>query len=324
MFDILGVIVLLLLAALGSWLALRAARAQSRVVKWIGLPLSALVALAGAVLLVVALAGIYKVNFPPNKGTASGIKVAGTPEQVARGARFAGFCAGCHSPDGKPPLAGQDFTKGGPPFGTLWAPNLTRAGEISEWSDGEIIRAIREGVHQSGRSLVVMPSEVLHNLSDADVEAIVAYLRAQPAVAPRSPATRLNLLAAVLIGAGVAPISAQPPITHPITAPAEGVSTEYGRYLVSILACRLCHGENLTGGKVRRPGPPAGPDLTGFLAKWTAEEFSRTLRTGVDPYRHELTGGMPWKAISSFASDADLEAIYTYLHGLPPTSRPSR
>src|SRR5258706_439179 len=99
--------------------------------------------------------------------------------------------------------------KGGPPFGTLWAPNLTQAGEISEWSDGEVIRAIREGVHKSGRALVVMPSEVFHNLSDADVEAIVAYLRSEPAVAPRNPATRLNILAAALIGAGVFTTSAQ-------------------------------------------------------------------------------------------------------------------
>ncbi len=324
MFDVLGVTALLLLAALGSWLALRAARARSRLVKWVGLPLSALLALAGAVALVVVLAGFYKVNFPPYKGTVTGIKVAGTPEQIARGARFAGICAGCHSPDEKPPLAGRDFMKGGPPFGTLWAPNLTQAGEISEWSDGEVIRAIREGVHQSGRALVAMPSGVFHNLSDQDVEAIVAYLRAQAAVAPRNPATRLNVLAALLVGSGVASTSAQPPITQPVVAPAEGVSAEYGRYLVSILACRLCHGENLTGGNAGGPGPPGGPDLTIYLAKWTAEEFSRTLRTGVDPYGHKLTGNMPWKGISAFASDADLEAIYTYLHGLPPASRTSR
>ncbi len=73
--------------------------------------------------------------------------------------------------------------------------------------------------------------------------------------------------ARLFIGAGLAPTSAQPPITQPIVAPAEGASADYGQYLVSILGCRLCHGENLTGGKVGGPGPPAGPNLTGVPHK---------------------------------------------------------
>jgi mono/diheme cytochrome c family protein len=215
-------------------------------------------------------------------------------------------------------LVGSNFSAGGPSFGTLWAPNLTRAGEIEGWSDGEVIRAIREGVHKTGRALVIMPSEVFRHLSDVDVEAIVAYLRSQPAVEPNTPSTKLNVLAAFLIGAGVAPTSAQPPITHRIVVPAEGISAEHGKYLVSILGCRLCHGENLTGGKSGGPGPPAGPNLTLILTKWGVEDFIHTLRTGVDPYKHTLAEGMPWKAISAFASDTDLKAMYVYLHGLTP------
>jgi cytochrome c553 len=211
---------------------------------------------------------------------------------------------------------GSNFLIGGPPVGTLWATNLTRAGELNNWSDGEIIRAIREGVHKTGRALVIMPSEVFHNLSDVDVEAIVAYLRSQPEVEPNTPPTKLNVLAAFLFGAGVARTSAQPPITHPIIAPAEGASAEYGTYLVSILGCRRCHGEDLTGSKSRGADPRAGPNLTLILTKWGVEDFIHTFRTGVDPYHHTLTEGMPWQAISAFASDADLTAMYMYLHGL--------
>jgi mono/diheme cytochrome c family protein len=221
-------------------------------------------------------------------------------------------------------LVGSNFTLEGPPFGTLWAPNLTRAGEIEHWTDGEIIRAIREGVHQTGRALVIMPSEVFRHLSDVDVEAIVAYLRSQPAVEPNTPPTRLNVLAALLLGAGIASTSAQPPITQPIVAPAEAISVEHGEYLISTLGCQLCHGENLTGGKVGGPGPPAGPNLTVLLTKWDVEDFIRTLRTGVDPYKHTLTARMPWKAISAFASDTDLQAMYLYLHGLTPMNGPAR
>ena len=63
--------------------------------------------------------------------------------------------------------------------------------------------------------------------------------------------------------------------------------------------------------------PPGGPNLTLILPRWGAEDFIHTLRTGVNPYGHTLAEGMPWKQISSFASDEDLKAIYT-LHGLTP------
>jgi mono/diheme cytochrome c family protein len=145
MFDFLGVTVLVSLAALGTWLAMRARRAQNRVAKWVGLVLSSLLATISTLAVGVALIGFDKLNFPPHRPAVTDLKVAGSPEQVARGARFGELCAACHSPDGNVPLAGQDFFKEGPPFGTLYAPNLTPAGEIKDWSDGEIVRAIREG-----------------------------------------------------------------------------------------------------------------------------------------------------------------------------------
>ena len=324
MFDILGVTVLLALATLGAWLAIRARRAQNRGLKWVGLVLSSLLALACTVVIGVALVGFYRITFPSHRPPVTDLKVAGTPDQVGRGARFSVLCPLCHSPTGKAPLVGQNFASGGPPVGTLYASNLTPAGEIKDWSDGEIIRAIREGVHKSGRSLIIMPAEAFRHLSDGDVQAIVAYLRSQPAVGPNTPPAKLNVIGALFIGAGLPLISAQPPITQPIVAPAEGVSADYGRYLVSILGCGLCHGENLRGRKSGGPGPPAGPNLTLILPPWSVEDFIHTLRTGVDPYHHTLAEGMPWKEISTFASDDDLTAIYTYLHGLAPMEGPTK
>ena len=46
MFDFLGVTTLVLLASSGTWVALRARRAENRVVKWAGLILSTLFMLA--------------------------------------------------------------------------------------------------------------------------------------------------------------------------------------------------------------------------------------------------------------------------------------
>jgi mono/diheme cytochrome c family protein len=318
MFDAAGMTGLFSIGALGAWLAVRARRVRNRVGRWAGLVLSSLLSLAAILFAAVALIGFSKIDFPPGRPKAADIKVAGTPDQVARGARLAVLCPLCHSPSGQAPLVGMDFSKGGPPVGTIFAPNLTPAGEIRNWSDGELIRAIREGVHKTGRALVIMPSEVFHNLSDADVEAIVAYLRAQPAAGSESPPARLNVLAAALIGAGFASTSAQQPITQPVVAPPEGTSAEYGTYLVAILGCRLCHGENLAGRPGGGPGPPAGPNLTVLLPKWSLDDFLKTFRTGVDPYNHTLTTSMPWKEISAFARDDDLKAIYAYLHGLTP------
>ena len=107
-------------------------------------------------------------------------------------------------------------------------------------------------------------------------------------------------------------------------APAEGTSADYGKYLVSVVGCHTCHGEHLAGRKQVGPGPPSGPNLTMIVPKWSREDFVKTLRTGVDPYNHTLLPGMPWKAISAFARDEDLEAIYAYLRGLTPVEGPDK
>ena len=44
----------------------------------------------------------------------------------------------------------------------------------------------------------------------------------------------------------------------------------------------------------------------------------RSLRTGVDPYGHELGKQMPWQPIGKM-SDDELRAIFEYLAQLPKT-----
>jgi cytochrome c553 len=180
--NIVGLLILIALVVLFAWLTQRAWGSKHKILKWPALILMGLLTLVFALVTMVGAMGTFKLYAPASNPVAN-IKVAGTPEQIARGAKFAGLCAGCHSTAAKPPLDGSkdDFLSGpdAPPVGSLYAPNLTPAGEIKDWSDGEIIRAIREGVHKSGRPLVIMPSEEFRNLSDADVQSIVAYLRSQ-------------------------------------------------------------------------------------------------------------------------------------------------
>jgi mono/diheme cytochrome c family protein len=74
--------------------------------------------------------------------------------------------------------------------GVVYPPNLTPDPEtgLGKWTDQEIAAAIRSGVrrHGSGK-LIAMSWPLYQGMSDADVDAIVAYLRAIPAVRHRAP-----------------------------------------------------------------------------------------------------------------------------------------
>jgi len=99
-------------------------------------------------------------------------------------------CANCHTP--RAPdfslMPGMDFAGGfkivDPAF-TVYSANITPDKEtgIGNWTDEEIIRAIREGKDKDGKIIFPpMPVPTYNNMSDADVKAIVAYLRTVPAI----------------------------------------------------------------------------------------------------------------------------------------------
>jgi len=332
MFDIAGVAILVILIVVFGFLTVRATRAKTRWLKWIGVLLSGLLTLIPAALLVLALIGFYKLNKRYDNPVEE-IQVAGTVDQIARGEKLANVCVSCHTPSAELPLSGNNFAVKFefPPFGTLYAPNLTPSGDIQDWTDGEVVRAIREGVYKNGRSLLVMPSANFRNMSDEDVQALVAYLRSQPAVGGSSPDTRFNILGAIFTNI-LDFRTAQQPVGH-VAAPQPG-TTEYGKYLVDIIGCRDCHGAQLQGRvENSQPGPPAGPNLTQIVPKWTEEEFMTYFNTGTMPGGAQvpiltLNSGfseprMPWPMVRAAVTDDDLHAIYIYLHNLPPVEGPA-
>jgi hypothetical protein len=201
--NTIAILVLVALLALFAWLTRRTWRARNTILKWVGAVLAGLVTVILVLVTVVVVIGFYKLYAPVGYPVAN-VRVQATPEQIARGEKFAPVCAGCHSAIAQLPLDGgnDNFVDG---LGTLVAPNLTPAGPLKDWSDGEIIRAIREGVHQTGRALIVMPSEIFRYFSDADVQTVVAYLRSQPAVNHDTPPSGLGPIAMILIGAGIFP-----------------------------------------------------------------------------------------------------------------------
>ena len=93
------------------------------------------------------------------------------------------------------------------PVGSFVSSNLTPAGRLKHWSDGEIFRAIRNGVDANGRWLIVMSYTNAGKLSDDDTQALIAYIRSQPATGEQTanPPDQLNLLGAIMLGAGHAP-----------------------------------------------------------------------------------------------------------------------
>jgi mono/diheme cytochrome c family protein len=319
MFDLTGMLILAAVAALFFFAAKRASRIRHGVLRWLALGPSIFLASIAVALIVCGAIGFRILNSTGSHPIDANLKVEATPERLARGEQLSAICGECHSTKLGGPLVGRNFFEGGgPPVGTLYAPNLTPAGEISEWTDGEVIRAIREGVHQDGRALIIMPTKSFHNMSDDDVQSVVAYLRSQPSAGKRSPAAKLNVVGALFFGLGIAETSVQPAITHPVVAPPRGDDATHGKYLLSIANCTECHGEDLRGRAPKGPGPPAAPNMIAIVSTWNADGFVKTFRTGTDPGGHKITREMPWQSIARFASDDDLKAIYAYLRSLNP------
>jgi hypothetical protein len=155
--QIVQIVVALVLAVGAAWLALRAWRSRrGALVRWPGSILAGLLTLVLGLIVIVSSIGFSKVH-AKHDNPIQNVQVASSADQIARGERMAHLCQGCHSVSSNLPLNGGDENFGGP-FGTLYPPNLTPGGPLRDWSDGEVIRAIRQGIHKDGRALVVMPA----------------------------------------------------------------------------------------------------------------------------------------------------------------------
>ena len=233
-------------------------------------------------------------------------------------------CVGCHSINDSLPLAGSDINflhePGRPTLGVLTAPNLTPGGPLADASDAELGRAIREGLGRDGRPLLGMPAGDFHGLSDRDLAALIACLRAQPAVARATPPRRLSPLAYVLLGARSIETSRQPAVAGAITAPREGPTPDYGAYLTAYLGCADCHGADFRGG--RNPLAPRGPDLRPIVTRAAPETFRRALQEGVGRDGHALDPTlMPWPVFRRLRAH-EVAAVHQWLRRQTGAVRP--
>jgi mono/diheme cytochrome c family protein len=223
------------------------------------------------------------------------------------------------------------------PAGIIVATNITPDPEtgIGNWTDEQIETAMRTGATPDGRQLIpIMPYTAYNQMSDADMEAIIAYLRTIPPIENDVLANRT---------ANTEELSPIPAPDGPITAPDENAQTAYGEYLVRhVMACSDCHtpidpdtgqpmmDRFLSGGQPFE-GPwgivysaNLTPDEETGLGAWTETEIKRAFLSGVriDGRRLVL---MPWEYYASLsATDADAAASYlknglTAVHQEVPT-----
>ncbi|MEA3246260.1 MAG: c-type cytochrome [Gemmatimonadota bacterium] len=233
-----------------------------------------------------------------------------------------GKCTLCHGEDLGGKVMGDDFA-----FGRLVAPNLTagNGGVLGRDDNATIARAIREGVRRDGTPLIFMPSNLYHPMSDADVGAIIAYLRSRPRVDRALPGSRIGPVARAVSLFTEFPLIPARDIDRSVTPPREvpvEASAHYGKYLMQIGLCTGCHRPNLSGGS----GPngrssnltPAG------IGSWTEADFTHALREGRRLVGAPLDSAvMPWP-LAGKMTDFELHAVWLYLKSLPPQTYGTR
>lgn len=305
------------------------------------------VLIAIPVLLVCAF--LYLLLRRPSSAPPSKITVAMTPNRIERGQYLFTTlldCDGCHSE--------RDFTRLGGPVvagargkgnvlqleglpGQVNAPNITPDKEtgIGAWTDGEKIRAIREGISKDGHMLFpLMPYSGYRFLSEEDVQSLVAYMNTLPAIRNYIPRSSITFFVSMMVKGVPAPV------TRPIPPVDPDGGEIYGEYLASIAGCEDCHtsrsmgqadaSKRYAGG--REFAMPAGkvfsanitPDKDTGIGKWDFirfrdrmhgyRQYKDTEYPKVGPERFTL---MPWIAYSNL-TDHDLEAIFLYIKSRRP------
>jgi mono/diheme cytochrome c family protein len=241
-------------------------------------------------------------------------------------------CANCHTPRAPdmsllPDMAFAGGFKLVDPAFTVYTANITPDKEtgIGNWTDEQIIAAIREGKDPEGHIIFPpMPVPTYNNMSDDDVTAIVAYLRTLKPIHHEVPESSWNI-----------PQQAMPPAKG-LPAPPVTDKVAYGRYIATALAhCFECHtplGPNgqpdmsklgaggmdiqlAPGMDVMTPNITSDPD-TG-IGKWSDADIKKALTEGVTPTGGHISPPMPFPWFKNMTPE-DLDAVVAFVRTIPP------
>lgn len=249
-------------------------------------------ALLPLVLAAVAIVGVLfarQGGFEPYRLPRGGARaVAADATTLARGEYLArlGNCQACHTTRGGTPFAGgRAFATG---VGTIYSTNLTPDAQhgIGDWSAEEFAHVMRHGVARRGVLYPVFPYAHFAQVAEADLDAIYAYLRAQPASDFAPPPNRLEPPAdsrRALIGWRL--LYYRPEQATP-------TPEDRGRYLVDGLGhCAMCHSTRGERGSLPPEGHLAGGVIPGIgwyappldsvqLERYSVEQLADYLRSG--------------------------------------------
>ncbi len=259
---------------------------------------------------------------------------------IERGERLAalGACAVCHTAEGGARLAGGVALP--TPFGVVMTTNITPDVEtgIGDWSYPAFARAMRKGLHRDGRNLYpAFPFPNFAKTTEQDLQALYAYLMAQPPVRRENAASRLvfplnfrPLMAGwnLLFNRGA---SLDPD-------PAKSASWNRGRYLVDGLGhCGACHTPRnvfgaekagsayLSGAVVDGWDAPALAEMSRAPIPWTEDALFAYLRHGQSP-DHGIAAGPMAPVVQELGRlpDEDIRSMAEYLASLTKTVSPDR
>ncbi|MGZ6014144.1 MAG: cytochrome c [Phenylobacterium sp.] len=221
---------------------------------------------------------------------------------AAEGAHLAVIygCTDCHGAD----LRGRPFPHPDP-FREVTSANLTRKARI--YSDADFDRVIRQGLTPAGYSVEFMPSNAFVHMDDAEVAALISYIRSLPAGGADPVEWRPGWKGYWQLATGKFPPGQAFMADARRLAPRDvGPTTAQGRHLTSV-ACSECHSSDLTG---QKGGPP---DLM-IVGSYDPADFRRLMKSGIAAGGRELPMMSPTarKRFSHF-SDAEVEAIRLYL-----------
>ena len=290
---------------------------MKRVIRWLLFALGGVVALAALVVGVVYGLSGRKLSAKHEVAAEPALVIPSDSASIARGAHRANAvpCGQCHGVD----FGGKVFADAGP-FALLVGPNLTRGrgGRNPPLTDAEWERAIRHGVRRDSTGLLIMPSEMFHAISDAEMAPMIAYLKQLPPVDREVPPTKLRIIGRMVLGVGQLKTGADASPRTPHVASVDTTpGVDYGRYLVGISGCAGCHGPSYSGGPGVGGSPPT-PNLTPTgIGHYTEDDFKRALRTGERPRGGaKLSEEMPWKFYGKM-TDAELQSVWAFLKTVP-------
>ena len=284
----------------------------------------------------------------PNVGKPEQISIERTPERIARGKYLANsvtVCIDCHSTRDWNQFSGPIIEgtegKGGEVFdqkfgfpGSFLARNITPA-SLSNWTDGEMLRAIASGVDKNGKALFpVMPHPNYGKLDREDLYSIIAYIRSLKPIEHQVPASVPDFPMNFILNTipQKATYSKRPDTSNVLA---------YGQYIFTAAACNECHTKKEKGAPVAGMELAGGfefsigsggivrsanitPDNETVIVKLTESEFLQKFKhyndsSYLNPIikKNTINTVMPWMMYRNM-KEQDLKALFAYIKTFKP------